>query len=276
MNVNFSERICEMKMVKKSLRWLCALLVVAFVWLHQMALGKGCSGHALILLGGGVSDIRGSIGGTVFSKNRYGSYARNRTIPVDPSTTAQQKIRSTMGQVRNAWFNVLTSAQRAAWAVYATNVTMVNRLGQDITLTGYNQFVRTATNLLYNDLAIVADAPTDFSLAEQDSTLSVTASEATQLMSIAFDDTMDWLDEDDSYLIVYASRPQNSTVNYFKGPYLVAGKIAGDSVTPPTTPTTIAVPFAVVEGQKLFVQCRIVRADGRLSQPFRVNCSVGA
>lgn len=233
-------------------------------------------GMALIKLGGGVSDIRGSIGGTVFSKNRYGSYTRNRTIPVNPGSTAQTKIRACSGQIRDAWFNTLTTAQRAAWAVYAANVQVQNRLGETITLTGWNMFARTNLNLLYNDYDIVADAPTEYSLAEQDSTLAITVSEATQLVSVAFDDTMAWLDEDGAALIIYVSRPQNATVNYFKGPYLVAGKIEGDSVTPPTTPTTIAVPFAVVEGQKVFAMARIVRADGRLSEPFRVNCTCAA
>lgn len=233
-------------------------------------------GMALIKLGGGVADIRGSIGGTVFSKNRYGSYTRNRTIPVDPGSTAQTKIRATLGQVRDAWFNTLSAAQRAAWATYASNVQVLNRLGESITLTGWNMFARTNTAMLYNDYAIVADAPTDFSLAEQDATLAITVSEATQLISVAFDDTMTWCDEDGASLMLYASRPQNPTVNFFKGPYLIAGKIEGDSVSPPTSPVTIAVPFACVEGQKIFAQARIVRADGRLSEPFRVNCTVAA
>jgi len=224
---------------------------------------------ALIKLGGGVADIRGSIGGTVFSKNRYGSYSRNRTIPVNPGSAKQTKIRSTMGQIRNAWFGVLTPAQRAAWAVYAANVEVLNRLGESIKLTGWNMFARTNANLLYNDEAIVAAAPTEFSLAEADSTLAITISAAQQQISVAFDEEMDWCDEVGSHLILYASRPQNPTVNYFKGPYQVAGKISGDAETPPESPVTMAVPFAVVEGQKVFAQARIVRADGRLSEPFR-------
>lgn len=265
-----------MKTVRNGFKWLGGLLCAAFVLLHTLALGKGCSGHALIKLGGGVADIRGSIGGTVFSKNRYGSYARNRTIPVDPASTAQTKIRACMGQVRDAWFNTLTAAQRTAWAVYAANTPVTNRIGETIHLTGWNMFNRTASALLYNDESIIADAPTDFSLAEQDSTLTISVSEATQLVSVAFDDTMDWLDETGGFLFVYLSRPQNPTVNYFKGPYQIAGVIDGDGTTPPTTPQTMALPFAAVSGQKVFAQCRIMRADGRLSEPFRVNCTAGA
>lgn len=233
-------------------------------------------GMALIKLGGGVADIRGSIGGTVFSKNRYGSYSRNRTIPVNPSSTSQQKIRSAVSQIRDAWFNTLTDAQRAEWATYAANVTVLNRLGESINLTGWNMFCRSNLAALYNDLAIIADGPAEFSLPAQDSTLAITASEATQLVSVAFDTGADWVGEDDAYLLVYASKPQNATKNFFVGPYNLAGKVAGDSGTPPISPQTIAVPTAVVSGQKLFVQCRILRADGRLSEPFRASCTCGA
>ena len=233
-------------------------------------------GMALIKLGGGVADIRGSIGGTVFSRNRYGAYSRNRTIPVDPGTTKQTKIRAVFGQVRNAWFSTLTAAQRLAWDVYASNVNMVNRIGETMNLTGWNMFARTNSCLVYNDLAVIADAPTDFSLAEQDGTLAITASEATQEISVAFDDTMDWCSEDDAYLLIYASRPQNDTINYFKGPYQIAGTIDGDNAVPITSPQTMTAPFAFVAGQKIFAQARILRADGRLSEPFRVNCTAGA
>lgn len=233
-------------------------------------------GFALIQLGGGVSDVRGSIGGTTFARNRYGNYARNKTVPVDPASSYQTAIRATMGQVRSLWFNSCTAAQRTAWGVYATNVSMVNRIGQSIKLTGYNMFCRTNTSLLYNSLDPILDAPTDFSLAEQDATLAVTCSAATQNLSVAFDTDLDWVDEDDAHLLIYASRPMNPTINFFKGPYRLAGSVAGDATTAPTSPQTIAVPFAVVAGQKVFVQARIVRADGRMSEPFRVSCTVAA
>lgn len=233
-------------------------------------------GMALVKTGGGVTDIRGSIGGTTFSRNKYGAYARTRTVPVNPKTVAQTKVRSVVASMIDIWKNTLTAAQRAAWAVYAANVPVLNRLGDSVNLSGWNMFCRTNSALLYNDFLAVADAPTDYTLGEQDPTLSIAVSEATQLMTITFDDSMDWCGEDDAHLLVYASRPQNVTVNFFAGPYQLAGTLDGDTAVPISSPLTMAVPFAVVAGQKLFVQCRIVRADGRLSEPFRVLCTVGA
>lgn len=233
-------------------------------------------GMALVKLGGGVADIRGSIGGTTFSRTRYGAIARNRTIPVDPGSAAQTKIRSIASTVRNAWFNTLTAAQRTAWDTYAAGVQMTNRLGEVVNLTGWNHFCRSNMALLYNDKSLVAAGPTELSLPAQDPALAVSGSAASGDLTITFDDTMAWCDEDDAHMIIYCSRGQNTTVNFFKGPYLVAGTIDGDSVTPPTSTETVASPYTLINGQKVFIMARIVRADGRLSEPFRVSGSVGA
>lgn len=233
-------------------------------------------GFALIKLGGAVADIRGSVGGTVYSRNRYGAYSRNRTIPVNPASEAQTKIRSIMGQIRNAWFNTLSQANRDAWDAYASAVTMTNRVGESVKLTGWNHFARSAAALLYNDEAIVKAGPVELALPEVDSTITGTVSAGAGTVSLAFDNTQAWAKEAGGHLLVYASRGCNSTVNFFKGPYRVAGKVNGASPVPPTSPAVINLPFDVLAGQKVFLQCRIVRADGRLSQPFRLSDIAGA
>lgn len=231
---------------------------------------------ALILPGSGVADIRGSIGGTTYSRNRYGNYARNRTIPVNPNTPLQQQIRSAISVARDAWFNTLTAAQRSDWGVYAANVAMTNRLGSTIYLTGFNHFCRSALAAIYNGIDVVTDAPVEYALPPQDETFAIVASEATQTVAVTFDEGAAWVGEDDAYMLIYTSRPQNPTVNFFKGPYQLAGSIAGNSSTPPTTGATVNSPFTFAAGQKLFAQARIMRADGRLSEPFRVGIAAVA
>jgi len=242
------------------------ILMAGFAAMRQ----KKRFGFALVKLGGGVADIRGSIGGTVFSRNRYGAIARNRTIPVDPGTAPQMNVRALMGQVRAAYFDTLTAVQRAAWEVYAANVAMTNRLGETIHLTGYNMFCRSNLAILNAEMTIVADAPTDFSLAGQDGSLVATVTAAANELSLAFDDSLAWANEDDGALLVFESKPQNSGINYFKGPWNYLGRIDGDSVTAPTDPQVFTSRHSLAVGQKMFYQARIVRADGRVSQPFRV------
>lgn len=233
-------------------------------------------GMALVKFGGGVVGMSGSIGGTTFARNRSGSYARSRTKPVNPNTAAQQHVRSIVSTIRDAWSNTLTTAQRLAWTTYANNVSMLNRLGESINLTGWNMFMRTSMNRLYNGESIVAAGPTTFTLAEQDESVVVTSSETANAISVAYDDTMDWCDEDGSFLSVYESAPQNETVNFFDGPWIRLGSVDGDSTTPPSSPAAFTSKFTLTEGQKQFYQFRICRADGRLSEPFRAEDIIGA
>jgi len=233
-------------------------------------------GMALVKLGGPVADIRGSIGGTVYSRNRSGAIARSRTIPVNPGSASQIKIRSCIGVIRNLWYNTLTQAQRDAWDAYAESVSMLNRVGESINLTGWNHFCRSALSCLYNDLSYVADGPTEMALPEQDETISISASAASGEITVTFDESSAWCNETGSHLLVYASRGKSPTVNFFKGPYRTAGVLDGDDTTAITSPQTVTAPFTLTEGQKVFCQFRILRADGRLSEPFRSDCIIGA
>ena len=75
-------------------------------------------------------------------------------------------------------------------------------------------------------------------------------------------------------MIVYSSRPQNQSINFFKGPYQLAGTVDGDDTTAPTSPQEITSPFPLTDGQHLFVQIRVHRIDGRLSGKWRGGADV--
>lgn len=231
---------------------------------------------ALIKFGGGIVDARGSVAGNVFSRNRFGAYLRSRVVPVNPNSSLQQTVRAAVQTVTQRWKDVLTDAQRAAWAAYAAAIPWINKLGETQYLTGFNMYVRTNTFLTQIGGTLVDDGPSTLSLATGDAAFAVSASEATQLISVTFDETLAWLDEDDAYMAVYCGSPVNPTRNFFAGPWRYAGKLAGDGVTPLTSPQTMTAPFQVAEGQKIWCRARIVRADGRLSQYFRGNADVSS
>lgn len=214
--------------------------------------------------------------GLTFSHNRYGSYIRNRSTPVNPNTDRQQAARGAFAQAAVLWSETLTQANRVAWNDYASAVPVLNKIGQTVFLTGFAMFLRSASMLILDAHAAVAPGPTVLTLPLVDGTMAATISEATQLISLAFDDTMAWLDEDDAYMFVSMMKPCGVGREYLVGHQRFAASIAGDAVTPPTTPTTIACPFVCTEGQKVIVSCRIGRADGRLSNPFLDSLSVAA
>lgn len=218
----------------------------------------------------------GSYGGVTASRNRFGQYFRQRSNPVNPNSARQQEIRSIFSALASYWSEDLTQAQRDAWNLYGSSVEMINRLGDPVFLTGFNHFIRSNTAIVQADGTQVDDGPTTFSLPVVDSAMVATVSEGTQLISVAFDDTMDWLDEDGGHLAILMSQPKGVGVEFLDGPFRYAGVIDGDAVTPPTSPTTIAVPFVVTELQKGQVQARILRADGRVTAPFRDTFAVAA
>lgn len=216
-----------------------------------------------------ISSGSGSIAGITFSRNKGGMYMRARAIPTNPNSVPQQNIRGHLATLVGAWTNTLTTPQRGAWDVYAANTPVFDALGASIHLTGQQMFIRSNTARLQVGLPLVTTAPGTFDLGTYSIPSAGTVSAAADTIQIAFDNTDEWANEDDSNMLIYTSRPQNPSVNYFKGPYQFAGMIPGDGTTPPTSPATITLAFPVVVGQKVFWKATVTRADGRYSIPFR-------
>jgi len=231
---------------------------------------------ALVKYGGGIVGISGSIAGNTHARNRFGNYIRSRTKPVNPNTAAQQSIKASMAALTTRWAQTLTAAQRTAWNLYGASVAMKNRLGETVNLTGFNHYIRSNSWLQHVGGTLVDAAPTIFELPGQDPTLAVTASEATQILSVAYDDSLAWDNEDDGFLIVYQGQPQNAQRNFFNGPWKELDNVAGATAAPVASPLAAAAVFAIAEGQRLWVYARILLADGRLSEKFRADAFCAA
>jgi hypothetical protein len=78
-----------------------------------------------------------------------------------------------------------------------------------------------------------------------------------------------WASEVDAAMLFYVSAPQPLTVNFWKGPYRLAGKVLG-AAPPPSSPATIAIPIPAGTDERVFVRARVTAADGRLSPSIRV------
>jgi hypothetical protein len=231
---------------------------------------------ATVKYGGGITQMSGSIAGTVFARNRFGNYCRPRTKPVNPNSTAQTLMRSTMAHLTELWHSTITGPQRIAWATYAAAIAMKNRLGEVIYLTGFNHFVR--SNSISKAIldTFVASGPTVLALPESDPSFTITASVATQKVSVAFDNALPWTLEVGAHMFVELGQPQIVTRNFFGGPWKYMGKIAGKVAPAETSPQAIDPPYTLVLGQKIWAYARIRRADGRLSNPTTSSCVVAA
>lgn len=205
----------------------------------------------------------GAQGGMVWSRNRTGPYTRERALPVNPNTDRQVAVRNAVRALAIIWDTVLTQAQRDGWDTYAANVAWTDKLGRSIFLTGLNHFIRSNTQNTALGFTQVFDAPVIFTIAAAELALGCTASEATQVLTITFDDTEPWATEPGAFQHFFLGIPQNASRKFFGGPWRYVVSVAG--VTPAVSPKLATSPWPFAEGQRLWLRSRILRADGRLS-----------
>lgn len=230
----------------------------------------------MLILSPVLGEMRGSMGGTTASRNRYGQYLRQRSVPVNPNSARQLTVRGVWQALAFTWTNILTQVQRDAWDLYGENVDWLNKLGQVIKLTGYAHFQRSNGAIAAASGATVSAGPTNFTLPGADITFAATISEATQLISVVFDNTLPWANQDAGHMLVHMAQPRSASRLFIGGPTRTAGKIDGNLAVPPTSPQTIAVPFAVAATQNTEVLARLIEDDGRVSTLFRSFVTVAA
>lgn len=243
---------------------------------HLGPLHNQTSRFALIKFGGGVVQMSGSIAGNTFARNRYGNYCRARTKPTNPNTGRQQLIRAALSELTARWGQTLTALQRAAWNLYGASVAMKNRLGENVFMTGFNHYIRSNSFRVAYGKTPVDDGPVIFELPATDPAFTIAGGEAAQQITVSFDDTMDWDNETGGFLVYYQGQPQNAQRNFFAGPWKLLSYTAGVDGAPVASPVVEATVYALAEGQHLWTRARILRADGRISSPFRDDCLVGA
>ena len=223
---------------------------------------------ALVKFGGGITEMRGSIAGNVFARNRSGAYVRARTKPVNPNSEAQGFVRSIIGQLAQHWRTTLDAAERIAWETYAGSVAMKNALGETVFLTGFNHFIRSNAVFLQSEKAIVEAGPTVLALPEKDPTFAVAADGTTKKLTLTLDDELPWADDVGAFVQVEMGQPQNPTRNFFAGPWKYTGLVDQAAVLV----VELDPAYTIVDGQRIFVSARICRSDGRVSEPMYANC----
>lgn len=206
----------------------------------------------------------GSIAGTVFSRNAGGMYVRSRSNPTNPNTDAQQAVRDAMRALVFAWSNSLSDAEREAWNTYAFNTPTLNKLGEPTHKTGQQMYIRGNIPREQAALPRANTAPVTFDLGTFTPITTIVADASADTIAVTFTDSDEWATDPDAAMLIYQSRPQNPTRTFGKGPFQLAHKIVGAAMAP-TSPATFSSLFPLDEGQKVFLQIRVSRPDGRLS-----------
>lgn len=225
---------------------------------------------ALILFGGGAADMRGSIAGNTYSRNKAGAYVRNRTKPVNPNTVSQSFNRVRFGAQSSTW-TLLSPAEQASWNTLATGATRLNRLGQPYTPSGRQLYMESANNLALIGVAPFATAPinADIPAGPEYTAVNTTVSggNLTEL------NLADGAAVSGMTLIVKATPPNPGPKTNFSNQYRVIGSIA--SAAHPDIHELYTAVFgetAGVEESPLSVLCSLIdTATGFRSPELRLD-----
>lgn len=116
---------------------------------------------AILKLGELVAGIRGTIGGTIYSANKSGPFARGWSKGSNPRTSSQTGERAITSSHPAEW-RAITQAQRDGWDTYAAAAAqeLTNPLGETYYASGFNWFCRINTHLILSGAARRSAAPT--------------------------------------------------------------------------------------------------------------------
>jgi len=214
---------------------------------------------AKILPGPNSGEIRGQMGGVVYSRNRFGMYVRNNSSPVNPQSARQNAIRAAFTQIAQRWRDTLTAAERQGWEDYAQETPLTDVFGLKQVMTGLNMYAR--FNVPWTDIGQTAvDAP------------PVTPGEATMVIPTMTGDTVAGIQitamapalaNADRYMWLNSSAPVSQARNFYNGPFTRGGYIEGDRAWP----LVIVGPGSVAIGQRWYFKFRALISDGRTGPP---------
>lgn len=103
-----------------------------------------------------VNQIRGKLNGSVFNRSRSAFTLQRAPMQSKALRGFQSEPRQTFSNVQRRW-KLLNPGQHAAWSLCATNNPAFDRFGDQVALSGYNQFIKANILADYIDGSRVSD-----------------------------------------------------------------------------------------------------------------------
>lgn len=222
-----------------------------------------------------VSEIRGKIASTVFSRNRGGAVIRNRIKPINRRSIGQSTRRQVLGSLASSWRG-LTQANRDSWNNAAQNFPLQDTLGQTIYLSGEQLYVRFNANLILIGESEISAAPAPFAFSIF--TAALTAEDDTVAASFDIAFTPDPMDAGNT-LAVFATGNLSPGI---EAPNASRFRFIGQIDPTDTSPADLVTEYVAefgnpVAGQKIFIELRpIATASGQPGTPLRASAIVTA
>lgn len=228
---------------------------------------------AKVLFGGGIADMRRSLEGNTFSRNKGGSYVRQRVRPTNPQTVDQINKRQILSQLAKEWGVSLSQGQRDAWTSFAEINTRVDVLGQTLLLSGLQMFIS------LNERLLIAGEP---GRSQPPPNLDVTQVTAvTTIFDIGVGDTYSItfspVGTSDERLQIFSTPQLSPGISFIKNRVRIILTDGDATVSPFEAKTTWEAKFGVppLIGTKIVTLVRILnKLNGAISIPIRSDTIV--
>lgn len=221
---------------------------------------------AVILFGGGVTDARGSIGGTTFSRGRGGNIARARTKPCNPRSTRQSARRANQAWIAKYWSSTLTEQERTDWRAYAAGTGWTNRLGQAIEINGNAAFLRLNALFAFAGAGVHAAAPLAMGHAGG---VTFTFAAESDTSKIQLDEPGGAFDKDigNNNLLLFMGLPSEPGRLAIPKGFRYITWVQGSVGDPPVFPLEITAAYTMTEGQLITIRAMFLDENFRVSGP---------
>lgn len=136
---------------------------------------------AIVQYTGIVNQLRGKLNGSVFNRYRTGYSMQKKQQPPQGFRGNQLRQRAVYSVVQRLW-KTLTPSQHNAWATTAAQNPATDRFGNQVTLSGYNQYIKASLFLyplgsIINPDGFPAPAPTPGDITWEVTDMSIAADE---------------------------------------------------------------------------------------------------
>lgn len=217
-----------------------------------------------------VTDMRGKLGGHVFTKNRAGASTRTKVTPANPRTASQQANRALLGLFSVVW-STLTDAQRASWNGAVDAWSKTNIFGDNVKPSGKNLFTALNKNLASVGIAQIDTAPekVELPLLALIGVNIAIGNEEIELDTATIPNTMK--------VVVSATPPLSAGTSFTKGKYRRIYYGTGGSVSTGNMYIAYVEKFGTVAvGQNIYFEVKLIASNGQVSVPETVKATISA
>lgn len=199
---------------------------------------------------------------------------RRRVTPTNPTTTLRTSAKGAFGAAATAWSQTLTPTERAGWNLYASSVSVIDKLGATRYLTGMQWFIANNTPFMQLGFDALTTAPSEFSIGP--SGVVTGAPEFNTVGTVFYQGAIQFEDLPiGSKVLFYSGKPLNPSINYFKGPYQFGTLFeTTDADTIDLTDITGPWTYTYLAGQVMPVRAVVRLTDGRVSPEITFKAPV--